>query len=417
LPAPLPLTYTTLSESPLVRVQDYICRAGLSGPGSPEQSSENTIRAHERHGVFCKHFHGRQVTADLNHAIFFSRGAVVQVSHPADCGDRGTVFIVAPRVLNDIIRELDPSVDERPGNPFPFVTGPLRRERFLAASRPWCNGSRPRKTVPLEPLWADVTALQLTADVLEAAYAQAGVSPQPRRTATDRDHADRTEAAKRFLASSLGERITLDDVARAVHASPFHFTRIFQQRAGVPVHRYLTRLRLRAALERLAEGADDLTALALDLGFSSHSHFADAFRKEFGRTPLGRPSLGYPEDASADAQERGSLRSPGRRLSTTSRSEHSPMAMIEEGKKAPAFKLASSEGGDVSLKDLKGKIVVLYFYPKDDTPGCTREACAFRDTQASIKKAGAVVFGVSGDSLESHDKFQDEVQTQLPAAL
>ena len=90
------------------------------------------------------------------------------------------------------------------------------------------------------------------------------------------------------------------------------------------------------------------------------------------------------------------------------------MAMIEEGKKAPAFKLGSSEGGEVSLKDLKGKIVVLYFYPKDDTPGCTREACEFRDSQAAIKKAGAVVFGVSGDSLESHGKFKTKYKLNFP---
>ncbi len=83
----------------------------------------------------------------------------------------------------------------------------------------------------------------------------------------------------------MGERVTLDAVARAVHASPFHLARVFRQRTGAPIHRYLTRLRLRAALERLAGGANDLTALALALGFSSHSHFADAFRSEFGRTP------------------------------------------------------------------------------------------------------------------------------------
>src|SRR5262249_18771934 len=77
----------------------------------------------------------------------------------------------------------------------------------------------------------------------------------------------------------------LDDVARAVHTSPFHLARLFGERTGLPVHRYLTQLRLRAALDRLAGGASDLTALALDLGFSSHSHFADAFRREFGRTP------------------------------------------------------------------------------------------------------------------------------------
>ena len=90
------------------------------------------------------------------------------------------------------------------------------------------------------------------------------------------------------------------------------------------------------------------------------------------------------------------------------------MAMIEEGRKAPAFTLESSEGGKVSLKDLKGKTVVLYFYPKDDTPGCTREACEFRDTQTPIKKAGAVVFGVSGDSLESHDKFKKKYKLNFP---
>jgi len=90
------------------------------------------------------------------------------------------------------------------------------------------------------------------------------------------------------------------------------------------------------------------------------------------------------------------------------------MAMIEEGKKAPDFKLASSEGGDVSLADLRGKTVVLYFYPKDDTPGCTREACAFRDSQASLKRKGVVVLGVSGDSLGSHQKFSDKYSLNFP---
>ena len=90
------------------------------------------------------------------------------------------------------------------------------------------------------------------------------------------------------------------------------------------------------------------------------------------------------------------------------------MAMIEEGKKAPDFKLESSEGGKVSLKDLRGKTVVLYFYPKDDTPGCTREACAFRDSQAALRKKGVVVLGVSGDSVASHEKFRDKYKLNFP---
>ena len=90
------------------------------------------------------------------------------------------------------------------------------------------------------------------------------------------------------------------------------------------------------------------------------------------------------------------------------------MAMIEEGKKAPDFELASSQGGEVSLKDLRGKTVVLYFYPKDDTPGCTREACAFRDSQAALRKKGVVVLGVSGDSVASHGKFRDKYKLNFP---
>jgi peroxiredoxin Q/BCP len=90
------------------------------------------------------------------------------------------------------------------------------------------------------------------------------------------------------------------------------------------------------------------------------------------------------------------------------------MAMIREGHKAPDFTLPSSAGGEVSLKGLRGRNVVLYFYPKDDTPGCTREACAFRDTQARIKRAGAVVLGVSPDSLASHEKFKTKYALTFP---
>jgi len=90
------------------------------------------------------------------------------------------------------------------------------------------------------------------------------------------------------------------------------------------------------------------------------------------------------------------------------------MAMVKEGKAAPKFRLPSSEGGELSLEDLKGKAVVLYFYPKDDTPGCTREACAFRDTQAAIKRRGAVVLGVSGDSLGAHAKFKAKYKLNFP---
>jgi peroxiredoxin Q/BCP len=88
--------------------------------------------------------------------------------------------------------------------------------------------------------------------------------------------------------------------------------------------------------------------------------------------------------------------------------------MIEAGKKAPAFKLESSEGGTVDLAGLAGKYVVLYFYPRDDTPGCTVEAQEFRDEMPKLKKLGAVVLGVSRDTIKSHCKFRDKYELNFP---
>jgi peroxiredoxin Q/BCP len=81
---------------------------------------------------------------------------------------------------------------------------------------------------------------------------------------------------------------------------------------------------------------------------------------------------------------------------------------LKQGNKAPDFSVLDNTGARVSLKDFKGKPVVLYFYPKDDTPGCTKEACAFRDAYTDFKKAGAVVLGVSTDPVKSHQKFVDK---------
>jgi len=87
---------------------------------------------------------------------------------------------------------------------------------------------------------------------------------------------------------------------------------------------------------------------------------------------------------------------------------------LKEGDLAPDFTAETNAGGNISLSDFRGKNVVLYFYPKDNTPGCTKEACAFRDDFAEIKKRGAVVLGVSTDSPKSHDKFVAKYKLPFP---
>src|SRR5215471_7404124 len=124
-----PLTYRPLYESAVVSVSDYRCRDIRGGPAAEEHSDVNTVVL-MLHGAFCKHFGRRSVTADVNQAVFFSRGSTYRVSHPADCGDRGAIYTPSPQALNDIIREFDPSVDEHPERPFPFVTGPCNPDMF-----------------------------------------------------------------------------------------------------------------------------------------------------------------------------------------------------------------------------------------------------------------------------------------------
>jgi len=90
------------------------------------------------------------------------------------------------------------------------------------------------------------------------------------------------------------------------------------------------------------------------------------------------------------------------------------MAAIAEGRKAPSFILEDGAGKHVSLGDFKGKNVVVYFYPKDDTPGCTKEACGFRDLWKELQRAGVVVLGVSADGAEAHTKFATKYKLPFP---
>lgn len=91
-------------------------------------------------------------------------------------------------------------------------------------------------------------------------------------------------------------------------------------------------------------------------------------------------------------------------------------ATLTEGMKAPGFTMPTDDGRTVTLDDYKGRTLVLYFYPKDDTPGCTTEACTFRDNLPHFEQANAAILGVSRDSIKSHGKFRDKFALNFPLA-
>jgi AraC-like DNA-binding protein len=274
------LHYQPLFRGETVTITDVCCRPGGCACGPEEHSTETTI-CFPRAGVFVKHLRRERIVANCNHVLFFNAGEAYRVSHPVPGGDDCTTLTFAPDIFADAVRRFDPAAGDRPGSPPGVTHGPSEARLGLSLHR-----LRQRvRADGGDGLAAEELALALLEAALDRAYRVRGERPgrEPRSGATVQR--ERVDAAQAFVAGRFQSSLSLARIARAVHYSPYHLARLFRRAVGVPIHRYRNALRLGAALERLAEGAEDLTALALDLGFSSHSHFSDAFRRAFGIPP------------------------------------------------------------------------------------------------------------------------------------
>lgn len=294
-----------LYRSPLVAIEDVRCRAGR-GDCSGEECSTGHDIVFPRSGLFVRYQGGERVSADPNHVLFFNRGESYRVFHPIAGGDDCTVFAFAPDVLRDALAAYDPAVRDRPDGLFSVSHAPsepgsfvrqqwLRRRLHGASTRPANRGARcagltrptegGRYEVGVPELAVDEVSLRLLETVVRETFRARNGRIEPCKPVTARAHLDLAHTAKTYMADRFRERFSLPEMARAVHCSPYHLARLFKRVVGLSLHRYVNRLRLRAALERLADGAPDLTDLALELAYSSHSHFSDAFRREFKTTP------------------------------------------------------------------------------------------------------------------------------------
>ena len=216
---------------------------------------------------------------DENTIPIYNAGQRYRRRRVSDTGDTCDYFAVAEPVLREVMRTHDPAAADRarlftvthaPGHPSLY----LRQRRLfrLAATG-----------VPADRLGMDERVLWL----LDAVAGAAGRHPDgaPLRAApVARRHSALAEAAKLVLAQRLDEPLRLGDLAREVGSSPYHLCRVFRSVTGTTIHEYRQRLRLAAGLTRL-EGSDGLTTIALELGYSSHSHFTAAFRGAFGVPP------------------------------------------------------------------------------------------------------------------------------------
>lgn len=286
-----------LFESEIACAADIRCRPHDCAR-TPEETTENSSIAFVRSGVFCKHVHREEVVADATQVVFFNRREPYRVSHPVQGGDDCLSLRLDARLMCDAAAVVDPSVVETPDRPFPWSSAQCSPRAALLM-----QVLRGDRRLHDDRLRADEICLELLRLGLEGvrceprrrAVVATGCAQAPRgrgaagghgrRSETTHHHRRIADRTRLYLAARYRGRLTLSDAAEAVGCSAFHLVRLFRRETGLPVHRYLNRLRLCAGLEQLAESRGELTGLALDLGFSSHSHFTDAFRREFGMSP------------------------------------------------------------------------------------------------------------------------------------
>lgn len=258
-----------LLQTPLVEVRDVLCDGTCRHKGEVERSARTTL-AFPYRGTYVRHADSNEAVADASQVLFFNAGEDYQVSHPNPGGDATLTLTVDPRLL----REIAPAELLHAGEPLRFRLPRLRidpRAQVLVAML-----RHALREGIAEPLEGESLALTLVHRALAPRATHAAGSTHVRQRLVDR--------AKLVLARDLARRWTLAEVAAEVGVSPVYLTQSFRDVEGVPLYRYQLRLRLARALDLLRD-IGDLTELGLHLGFSSHSHFTEAFRQAYGRTP------------------------------------------------------------------------------------------------------------------------------------
>src|SRR5690349_18255191 len=255
---------TLLFDSPLLRISGIDCRHPRGGCGC-ERGDERTHLVLLRRGGFGFHLRGAVHVGDPATALLYRAGDSYHISHPFQGGDACTCFEVEPEHEEELFgRRL------RGGADAVRAIGAAQQYRHLAL-----HAALARKEA--DRLAAEESASALCHDVLHrGALPDAPLSVAARRLAW---------RAQEALVADPADDAGLATLAMRVGCSPFHLARVFRRAFGLRLTDYRTRLRLARALDRLAEGADDLAALACELGFSHHSHFGAAFRRHVGLTP------------------------------------------------------------------------------------------------------------------------------------
>jgi AraC family transcriptional regulator len=277
----VPQERRVLFESLGVSVVDFRCRAHVE-PEGPEEPNPTHSIVLVRRGVFGRTRQRESLLADANHLLFFNAAEPYRYAHPLPGGDDCTILAVETHRALELVARYAPRDAQNPDAPFRVghAISSLRVARLhyeLLARLRQGDAALGREDVLAELADESVRAAY-GADTAETSRSDSSTAAQRRRRAL-------VEATKLAINERLESPPSLGALARVFDCSPFHLSRVFRQAAGMSLRRYVKRLRTRVAADRLARGPWDLTRLALDLGYSDHSHFTNTFRHEWGVPP------------------------------------------------------------------------------------------------------------------------------------
>ena len=266
---------TIVFETPIARAARFRCSANDrrfrdSGPAL------NCAVVFPRTAVWIRYSGSRAFVADPSLATIYNPGQEYTREVISREGDHCEWFGVAPEIAIEIAGEFDAGSQDRHDKPFVPECAPVDSALYLAQRAFFTRLERET----LNTLEAEETILGLVSAVIARAYKR-----KIDKCADNDAHINLVERAKASLYQNLCDRQTLSDLATELGVSPFHLCRVFRERTGRTLHEFKTDLRLRRALELMSDPSTDLSRIAYECGFSSHSHFTTAMRAGFGEVP------------------------------------------------------------------------------------------------------------------------------------
>jgi len=265
-------------DSGLVRVGAFRCH-----PDDPSFHDSGPARnccfVFPRTAVEIQHEHESAFVANPNVVTFYNQGQAYLRNAVSLDGDRCDWFGVEIDVVRDVVRAVDRTLDARPDRPFNFTRGWANASTYLAQRRLF---EQVEAGAVNEPLMVEESIVDLLEQVVRSAYKTAEIA---RPSAVSRKQRDIVHHIEFVLSRQWGECLSLRDLANEVGISVYHLCRMFRRATGSTLHQYRQKLRVRCSLESVMESNRSLVDIALDAGFSSHSHYTNCFREEFAQTP------------------------------------------------------------------------------------------------------------------------------------